>query len=91
MASPTSRSSLHVVGGVDVSVPDLPDAEASGYWRYLPSLAVRAYGEWMAATLNLRTEIQEFLRSRRARIAPEMAGLPAYGGKRRVKVYVERR
>lgn len=39
----------------------------------------------MTATLDLRTEIREFLRSRRARIAPEMAGLPAYGGKRRVK------
>jgi transcriptional regulator with XRE-family HTH domain len=64
---------------------DLPDAEASGYWRYLPSLAVRAYGGWMHATLDLRTEIREFLRSRRARIAPEMAGLPAYGGKRRVE------
>ena len=48
-------------------------------------LRVRAYGEWMAATLDLRTEIREFLRSRRARIAPEMAGLPTYGGKRRVK------
>jgi hypothetical protein len=59
--------------------------EASGYWRYLPSPAVRAYGEWMDATLDLRTEIQEFLRSRRARITPETAGLPAYGGKRRVK------
>lgn len=39
----------------------------------------------MDATLDLRTEIQEFLRSRRARLAPAMAGLPAYGGKRRVK------
>jgi transcriptional regulator with XRE-family HTH domain len=66
-------------------VPDVPDAEASGYWRYLPSLAVRAYGEWMDATLDPRTEIREFLRSRRARIAPEMAGLPAYGGNRRVE------
>jgi hypothetical protein len=46
---------------------------------------VRAYGEWMAATLHLRTEIREFLRSRRARIAPEMAGLPAYGSRRRVE------
>ncbi|SBS71716.1 Transcriptional regulator, XRE family [uncultured Mycobacterium sp.] len=46
---------------------------------------MRAYGEWMAVTLDLRTEIREFLRSRRARIAPEMAGLPAYGGNRRVK------
>lgn len=39
----------------------------------------------MAATLDLRTEIREFLRSRRARIAPEMAGLPAYGARRRVQ------
>ena len=60
-------------------------AEASGHWRYLPGLVVRAYGEWMDATIDLRTEIQEFLRSRRARIAPEMAGLPAYGRNRRVK------
>lgn len=35
--------------------------------------------------MNLRTEIREFLSSRRARIAPEQAGLPAYGGNRRVK------
>ncbi|MDZ7886716.1 MAG: helix-turn-helix transcriptional regulator [Mycobacterium sp.] len=39
----------------------------------------------MAATLDLRTEIREFLRSRRARIAPERAGLPAYGARRRVE------
>ncbi|MEE6138084.1 helix-turn-helix transcriptional regulator [Mycobacterium sp. 050128] len=39
----------------------------------------------MDVTPDLRTEIREFLRSRRARIAPEMAGLPAYGGRRRVK------
>jgi transcriptional regulator with XRE-family HTH domain len=39
----------------------------------------------MDATLDLRTEIRDFLRSRRGRIAPEMAGLPAYGGNRRVK------
>ncbi|KAA0082074.1 XRE family transcriptional regulator [Mycolicibacterium sp. P9-64] len=38
----------------------------------------------MTATLDLRTEIREFLRSRRARITPELAGLPAYGGNRRV-------
>ncbi|MEV6449170.1 helix-turn-helix transcriptional regulator [Amycolatopsis sp. NPDC051716] len=35
--------------------------------------------------IDLRTEIKEFLSSRRARIAPERAGLPAYGGNRRVK------
>lgn len=39
----------------------------------------------MTATLDLRTEIRDFLRSRRARISPEMAGLPAYGAKRRVE------
>jgi transcriptional regulator with XRE-family HTH domain len=39
----------------------------------------------MDITLDLRTEIRGFLRSRRARITPEMAGLPAYGGNRRVK------
>ncbi|MBF6541958.1 helix-turn-helix transcriptional regulator [Nocardia brasiliensis] len=32
-----------------------------------------------------RTDIREFLRSRRARITPDQAGLPAYGGNRRVK------
>ncbi|MEU2332482.1 helix-turn-helix transcriptional regulator [Streptomyces sp. NPDC013172] len=37
------------------------------------------------ATMEPRTEIREFLSSRRARIAPEQAGLPAYGGNRRVK------
>ncbi|OBH12079.1 transcriptional regulator [Mycobacterium sp. E1747] len=35
--------------------------------------------------MDPRTEIREFLHSRRARIAPEQAGLPAYGGNRRVK------
>ncbi len=32
-----------------------------------------------------RTEVREFLESRRARIAPDQAGLPAYGGNRRVQ------
>lgn len=32
-----------------------------------------------------RAEIREFLSSRRARITPQQAGLPAYGGNRRVK------
>jgi transcriptional regulator with XRE-family HTH domain len=32
-----------------------------------------------------RAEIREFLASRRARITPEQAGLPAYGGNRRVQ------
>jgi transcriptional regulator with XRE-family HTH domain len=36
-------------------------------------------------TIDLRSEVREFLSSRRARISPEQAGLPAYGGNRRVK------
>ena len=35
--------------------------------------------------MDLRAEIREFLSTRRARINPEQAGLPAYGGNRRVK------
>lgn len=34
--------------------------------------------------IDLRTQIREFLGSRRARLTPEQAGLPAYGGRRRV-------
>src|SRR6195952_4384900 len=32
-----------------------------------------------------RSEVREFLSSRRAHLTPEQAGLPAYGGNRRVK------
>jgi transcriptional regulator with XRE-family HTH domain len=35
--------------------------------------------------VDSRAEIREFLASRRARISPRQAGLPAYGGNRRVK------
>ncbi|MFC9790306.1 helix-turn-helix transcriptional regulator [Rhodococcus sp. NPDC127528] len=35
--------------------------------------------------MDRRAEIREFLSSRRARITPDQAGLPAYGGNRRVK------
>jgi transcriptional regulator with XRE-family HTH domain len=35
--------------------------------------------------IDQRAEVREFLSTRRARITPERAGLPAYGGKRRVK------
>ncbi len=35
--------------------------------------------------MDPRSEVREFLSSRRARITPEQAGLPAYGGNRRVK------
>src|SRR5438552_3103122 len=34
--------------------------------------------------VDSRSEIRDFLTSRRARITPERAGLPAYGGNRRV-------
>src|SRR5690349_22272864 len=34
--------------------------------------------------MDHRAEIKEFLSSRRARLTPEQAGLPAYGGNRRV-------
>jgi transcriptional regulator with XRE-family HTH domain len=36
-------------------------------------------------TIDLRAEIREFLSTRRARMTPEQAGLPAYGHNRRVK------
>src|SRR5271170_472970 len=35
--------------------------------------------------MDNRAQIREFLASRRARITPGQAGLPAYGGTRRVK------
>ena len=34
--------------------------------------------------MDNRSEVREFLISRRARISPQQAGLPAYGGNRRV-------
>lgn len=38
----------------------------------------------MEATPDTRAEIREFLATRRARLTPQQAGLPAYGGHRRV-------
>ncbi len=38
----------------------------------------------MDGMLDNRTELSEFLRSRRARLRPEDTGLPVYGGRRRV-------
>src|SRR5690349_10569664 len=35
--------------------------------------------------VDLRAEIRDFLNTRRARISPQQAGLPAYGGNRRVQ------
>ena len=48
------------------------------------SLAVRAV-TYRESHGQPRHEVREFLASRRARITPEQAGLPAYGGNRRVK------
>ena len=36
------------------------------------------------AGMDTRAEVREFLASRRARITPEQAGLPSFGGVRRV-------
>ncbi len=35
--------------------------------------------------MDVRKDASEFLRSRRSRLSPEDAGLPAWGGNRRVK------
>jgi transcriptional regulator with XRE-family HTH domain len=37
------------------------------------------------SSMDVTREIRDFLSSRRARLTPEQAGLPAYGGNRRVK------
>lgn len=47
-----------------------------------PSLAGRTGRS--VDVVDHRTEVREFLTSRRARLKPEQAGLPAYGGNRRV-------
>lgn len=36
-------------------------------------------------TADHRTQVKDFISSRRARITPDQAGLPAYGGNRRVQ------
>jgi hypothetical protein len=56
----------------------------SGYWQCLPP-APRAAYRGVVSTTDLSAEIRDFLSTRRARITPEQAGLPAYGGNRRVK------
>src|SRR4051812_42403499 len=56
----------------------------SGYWQCLPPPVPAAYGGAMSKT-DLSAEIRDFLSTRRARITPQEAGLPAYGGNRRVK------
>ena len=49
--------------------------------RYLPGFSAVTY----RGVMDNRAQVREFLASRRARITPDQAGLPAYGGNRRVK------
>ena len=44
-----------------------------------------------SVVVDNRNEIRDFLTSRRARITPERAGLPAYGANRRVPACAARR
>src|SRR3954464_10985219 len=59
-------------------------AGRSGYWQCLPAGPPAAY-RGVVSKVDLNAEIRDFLSTRRARITPEQAGLPAYGGNRRVK------
>jgi transcriptional regulator with XRE-family HTH domain len=51
-----------------------------GYWQNPPSLTPLTYG----APVDNKSDIRDFLATRRARLTPEQAGLPDFGGKRRV-------
>lgn len=53
-------------------------------FRVLPGPPSAAGWERSLEDMDTRNEIRDFLTSRRARITPEQAGLPAYGGNRRV-------
>src|SRR5215469_7568597 len=55
-------------------------AGRSGYWQALPGCTAGSY----PGVMDNGNEMRDFLVSRRARITPEQAGLPAYGGNRRV-------
>src|SRR3954471_13954519 len=64
--------------------PRRGSAGRSGYWQCLPAGSPAAY-RGVVSKADLNAEIRDFLSTRRARITPEQAGLPAYGGNRRVK------
>src|SRR5260370_6009218 len=53
-------------------------ARASLPGTSLPNLAN------VASMKDIRGEVREFLTTRRAKVTPEQAGLPRYGGRRRV-------
>lgn len=48
------------------------------------SASCRAWARPYRRDMDNRAEVRDFLRSRRARLRPDEAGLPAYGGNRRV-------
>ena len=52
--------------------------------QVLPGPACSGNKRRSVEDVDNRTEIRDFLSSRRAKITPEQAGLPAYGGRRRV-------
>src|SRR3954466_14884307 len=56
----------------------------SGYWQCLPAPPTAAY-RGAVSKPDLSAEIRDFVSTRRARVTPEQAGLPAYGGNRRGK------
>src|SRR4051794_19314998 len=56
----------------------------SGNWQCLPAGPPAPY-RGPVSKADLSAEIRDFLSTRRARITPEQAGLPACGGNRRVK------
>src|SRR3954454_15224011 len=64
--------------------PRRGSAGRSGYWQCLPAGSPAAY-RGVVSKADLNAEIRDFLSTRRARITPEQAGLPAFGGDRRVK------
>src|SRR3954471_19760765 len=64
--------------------PRRGSAGRSGYWQCLPAGSPAAY-RGVVSKADLNAEIRAFLSTRRARVTPEQAGLPAYGGNRRVK------
>jgi transcriptional regulator with XRE-family HTH domain len=53
-------------------------------FRVLTGPPSASWAERTVLGMDTRNEIHDFLTTRRARITPEQAGLPAYGGNRRV-------
>src|SRR4051794_20220178 len=59
-------------------------SESPARWWYSQYHALRAERVLGSASMDVQNEIRDFLRSRRARITPQDAGLPVFGGTRRV-------